>query len=111
MYADDLLIFWKSYHYRSHGDQRLILNTFAKMFGQEINASKSAIFFSTNTSYIVKEEIRTWFGVDYMKPDDKYLGMIVLGNTNLQGARSLLIVKTKMRLLGWKQHFLSHAGR
>ena len=54
--------------------QRL-LRVYEKASGQQLNRAKTSLFFSSNTSRDVQEEIKTRFGAQIIEQHKKYLGL------------------------------------
>ena len=51
-------------------------------YGQQLNCAKTSLFFSTNTSREVQEEIRERFGAQVIKQHEKYLDLLSLVGRN-----------------------------
>ena len=73
-FADDSLIFCKAMLKECDELQRL-LALYEKSSGQSLNHAKTSLFFSSNTSRDVQEEIKTRFGAQIIKQHEKYLGL------------------------------------
>ena len=43
--------------------------------GQQLNRSKTSLFFSPNTADEIKELIKTMFGANLIRPHESYLGL------------------------------------
>ena len=73
-FADDSLLFYKP---RTQECQNLVvtLNLYEAVSGQKINADKSSIFFSNNTSPELKAEILEVMGLMQDSKHNKYLGL------------------------------------
>ena len=54
--------------------QRL-LAVYEKGSGQQLNRAKTSLFFSSNTSRDIQEEIKNRFGAQIIKQHMKYLGL------------------------------------
>lgn len=50
-------------------------------------------------------------GLSKMSNEDKYLGFQILKQGNRSASHKFLVEKFDGKLIGWKRHFLSHAGR
>ena len=73
-FADDSLIFCKTTI--SYCDSlQCIFQVYEKESGQQLNHAKTSLFFSTNTSREVQEEIKVRFGAQVIEQHEKYLGM------------------------------------
>ena len=80
-FADDSLIFCKATLEECDELQRL-LGVYEKASGQQLNRAKTSLFFSSNTSRDVQEEIKTQFGAQIIKQHKKYLGLPSLVGRN-----------------------------
>ena len=60
-FADDSLIFCKATLKKCDELQRL-LAVYEKASSQSLNRAKTSLFFSSNTSREVQDEIKNWFG-------------------------------------------------
>ena len=80
-FADDSLIFCKATLKECDKLQRL-LAMYEKASGQQLNHAKTSLFFSSNTSRDVQEEIKNWFGAQIIKQHEKYLGLPSLVGKN-----------------------------
>ena len=54
--------------------QRL-LGVYEKAFGQKLNRAKTSLFFNSNSSRDVQEEIKNRFGIQIIKQHEKHLGL------------------------------------
>ena len=73
-FADDSLIFCKATLKECDKLQRL-LAMYEKASGQQLNHAKTSLFFSSNTSRDVQEEIKNRLGAKIIKQHEKYLGL------------------------------------
>ena len=80
-FADDSLIFCKPTLEECDELQRL-LGVYEKASGQQLNRAKTSLFFSSNTSRDVQEEIKTQLGAKIIKQHKKYLGLPSLVGRN-----------------------------
>ncbi|OMO52105.1 reverse transcriptase [Corchorus capsularis] len=110
LFADDCLLF-------SVADERncdTILNVLTKFrnaTGQVINFTKSAVFFSSNTSSECRRLIRDQLGVQDLQMDNKYLGLPTMWGRGKKAALSFIADRIKSKIQGWKSKLLSMAGR
>ena len=65
-FADNSLIFCKATLDNCESLQR-ILEIYERASGQQLNRAKTSLFFSSNTSHEVQEEIKQWFGTQVIK--------------------------------------------
>ena len=80
-FADDNLIFCKATLKECDELQRL-LRVYEKASRQQLNHAKTSLFFSSNTSRDVQEEIKNRFGAQIIKQHEKYLGLLSLVGRN-----------------------------
>ena len=73
-FIDDSLIFCKATISECESLQR-IFQVYENASGQQLNRAKSSLFFSTNTSMEVQEDIQERFGAQVIKQHEKYLGL------------------------------------
>ena len=73
-FANDSIIFCKSTLDKCNAIQR-ILGVFEQALGQQLNRTKTALFFSKNTPDEIKEEIKNRFGAQVIQQHEKYLGL------------------------------------
>ena len=109
-FADDSLIFCKATLKECDELQRLIA-LYEKASGQSLNRSKISLFFSSNTSREVQEEIKNRFGVQIIKLHEKYLGLPSLVRKNKRLTFNAIKEKLGKVLGGWKEKLLSKAGK
>lgn len=88
-----------------------ILERYEAALGQAISRRKTSIFFSRSTRQSVREDIPTLFGARVMEDCDTYLGFpMVSGKSKVNTFKGLQEKITK-RVMGWKEKFISKAGR
>ena len=80
-FADDSLIFCKAMLKECDELQRL-LALYEKASGQSLNRAKKSLFFNSNTSRKVQDEIKNRFGTQIIKLHEKYLGLPSLVGKN-----------------------------
>ena len=80
-------------------------------YGQQLNCAKTSLFFSTNTSREVQEEIRERFGAQVIKQHEKYLDLPSLVGRNKKASFSAIKDKLSKKLAGWKGKLLYKAGK
>ncbi|KAM1385218.1 hypothetical protein PS2_031366 [Malus domestica] len=88
-----------------------ILNTYASGYGQEINLSKSLIFFGTSTSKMTKKRIGNTLGIPSKDGFGKYLGLQADFGLSKKAVFEEIRDKIEARLAGWLEQFLSQAGK
>ena len=109
-FTDDSLIFCKATLEECDELQRL-LEVYEKDYGQQLNHVKTSLFFSSNTSRDVQEEIKNWFGAQIIKQHEKYLGLPSLVGRNKRTTFNAIKEKLGKVLAGWKEKLLSKVGK
>ena len=79
--------------------------------GQAINRQKTTLFFSKNTRREVRNDIQQMLGARIMSECEKYLGLPMPNGKSKVGTFKELQEKITKRVLGWKEKFISKAGR
>lgn len=110
LFADDSLIFCQAtveeWQHLLH-----LLGDYEASSGQAINRKKTSILFSKNTRTEVKANIQALLGARVMEDCETYLGLpMVAGKTKVNTFKALQ-EKINKKVLGWKQKFISKAGR
>ena len=105
-FADDSLIFCKVTIEECDILQR-ILSTYEKAFGQQLNQSKTSLFFSLNTVKEIQDEIRILFGAHVIRQHVKYLGLPSLVGRNKRNTFMEVKAKLAKKLASWKEKLLS----
>ncbi|GLT69877.1 hypothetical protein SLA2020_419910 [Shorea laevis] len=78
-FADDSLLFGEA-SVQKATTLLEILKEYEVVFGQQINLDKSSIFFSSNTSPAVQQQVMQTLNVSKVIVDDKYLGLpLIIG--------------------------------
>jgi hypothetical protein len=88
-----------------------ILQLYENASGQRLNANKTSIFFSKNTSLKDKGKILEVVGIPSSRRCDTYLGLPALVGKSRLAAFKSIIDKVWKRLQDWKLKFLSQAGK
>ena len=109
-FANDSLIFCKATLKECDELQRL-LALYEKASDQSLNRAKTSLFFSSNTSRDVQEEIKNWFGAQIIKQHEKYLGLPSLVGKNKRLTFNAIKEKLGTVLAGWEEKLLSKAGK
>ena len=84
---------------------------FEQASGQAINRQKTALFFSPNTEPRLREDIRAMFDAQVVTEFEKYLGLPMVGGKNKVSTFKDLRERIAKRVTGWKEKFISKAGR
>lgn len=109
-FADDSIIFCKASIENCDSLQR-VLNVYELASGQQLNRAKTSLFFSSNTTHEVQEEIKSKFGAQVIKQHKKYLGLPSLVGKNRKNSFKEIKDKLARKLAGWKEKLLSKAGK
>jgi hypothetical protein len=88
-----------------------ILDTYERASGQKLNKSKTSVFFSRNTHAETKAYILSLAGVSSTRSYEKYLGLPALIGRSKVSAFSDIKGRIWDRICGWKEKFLSQAGK
>jgi hypothetical protein len=109
-FADESLLFCRA-NFTEWINLIQVLQTYERASGQQLNAAKTAIFFSRNTSIAFLDFIRINAGLYISTAFERYLGLPALvGHLKRQTFASICgWVKTKLD--GWKEEFLSQVGK
>ncbi|PNY01940.1 ribonuclease H [Trifolium pratense] len=110
MFADDLLLFGQA----THNTMNSVMNTltkFCQMSGQQVNHTKTSIFYSKNVSRPIRDDLNALSSFTEASSLGNYLGVPALGRKPRSNDFYYLIDKVKNRLAGWKAKQLSMAGR
>jgi hypothetical protein len=109
-FADDNLLFCKASISQWHNLTSL-LKVYEDASGQRLNNNKTAIYFSGNTTQIVKKEIVEVAGILVNQRYDFYLGLhAMVGRSKIVAFKSIRDQVWKI-LQDWKLQFLSQAGK
>jgi hypothetical protein len=88
-----------------------ILEVYERASSQKLNKKKMAIFFSRNTKQAFCDHISSIPGISALKGYEKYLGLPALVGHAKRKTFASIIRRIGARLNGWKENFLSQAGR
>jgi ribonuclease HI len=110
LFADDSLLFCRSSIMEWAIIQELLSN-YERASGQKLNREKTSIFFSKNTKREAKEFILSTAGVTSSAHYESYLGLPALIGRSKVSSFSVLKGRIWERMNGWKEKFLSQAGK
>ena len=104
--ADDSLLFCRSSIMECHRIQDL-LSRYERASRQQLNRSKTSLFFSKSAPTKAIEQITSYLGIQEVKQYEKYLGLPTLVGRNRKA--SLMFIKETVwaKLQGWKEKLLS----
>ena len=88
-----------------------IFDVYGQCSGQQINRSKTTIFFSKSTSAELREHIKVALGVSEIKQYEKYLDLPSLVGGNKKASFSYIKESVWKKFQVWKEKLLSQAGR
>lgn len=109
-FADDSLLFARA----NEAEAEIILNLllrYQQAFVQVVNLKKSEVSFSANESVAAKESLRQKLGFNVVRSHVKYLGLPVIFGRKKKEVFSLVIDRVWKKVKGWKEGFLSRAGK
>lgn len=110
LFADDSLILARANREEATQLQN-ILELYERCSGQMINWSKLAAFFSTNTRDRDREDLREVLHITCETMNEKYLGLPIHVGRSKSEASGYLKDRIWKRIQGWKEKFLSWAGK
>lgn len=96
------------------GDIQSIQNIFERyerVSGQQVNKSKTTLFFSTNVSNATKHAIQEVLGVPEVKEYEKYLELPAVVGRNKRACLNFIKDHVWGKIQGWKKKLLSQAGK
>ena len=105
-FTDDSLIFCRASLEECDSLQR-IFQVYEAASGQQLNRTKTSLFFNSNTDTSVKEEIKNQFGAQVIKNHEKYLGLPSMVGRNKRNSFNSIKEKLAKKLSGWKEKLLS----
>ncbi|XP_027155078.1 uncharacterized protein LOC113755222 [Coffea eugenioides] len=109
-FADDSLVFCKANRPEA-GKLMKILKVYEKATGQQINTDKSSVFFSKNTTQLVREEVCHTMGSIQQIGQGQYLGLPMIITKSKEQVFGFIKNSIDKKLQGWKNKLLSQAGK
>ncbi|KAM1344713.1 hypothetical protein ACFX2H_033973 [Malus domestica] len=109
-FADDSVLFGKATTEEALGMLN-ILKTYARGSGQELNLSKSSIFFGSKTPNRTRLEIGRTMGIQCKVGFGKYLGLQADFGHSKKAVFEEVRDSLETRMTGWAEQFLSQAGK
>lgn len=110
LFANDCFLFFKANDQESN-IMKSILQVYGVAFGQEINYSKSEVFFSRNVGDAVRQSIAACLGVSISLGTGKYLGLPSMVGRSKKAVFSFIKDRVSRRINSWNSRNLSMAGR
>ncbi|GLT35476.1 hypothetical protein SLA2020_099250 [Shorea laevis] len=109
-FADDSLLFGEA-SVQEATTLLEILKEYEVVSDQQINLDKSSIFFSSNTSPAVQQQVIQTLNVSKVIVDDKYLGLPLIIGRKRAICFDFIRERVWSKIKGWKTKLLSRAGR
>jgi hypothetical protein len=88
-----------------------LLNTYGVASGQEINLSKSEVFFSRNLSKAAQEDLSGIMGVKHVMGTGRYLGLPSMVGRSKKATFGFIKDRIWKRINSWRGRALSKAGK
>jgi hypothetical protein len=110
LFADDCFLFCRSTLSETNQLMR-ILKTYEEASGQEINLSKSEVFFSRNLSIAAQEDLSQIMGVRHVLGTGNYLGLPSMIGRKKKGVFAFIKDRIWKRINSWRGRALSKAGK
>jgi hypothetical protein len=110
LFADDCFLFCRSTVEESNHLMQL-LKTYEEASGQEINLSKSEVFFSKNLSIAAQEDLSRIMGVNHVLGTRNYLGLPSMIGRKKKQIFSYLKDRVWKHINSWRGRSLSRAGK
>jgi hypothetical protein len=109
-FADDSVLFCKA-NAKEWEKIQVLLELYEKASGQKLNREKTSLLFSKNTPQAVKDQLVNLVGVTPTSCFEKYLGLPSMVGKSRIASFSSIKGRIWERINGWKEKFLSHAGK
>ena len=110
LFVDDSLILMRD-DLQNAVTLKRVLDTYCSSSGQLVSTPKSSIFFSPNTSVLVREGICGELDILTEALSDTYLGLPTMVGVDRSDCFQHLIDRVCQRLKGWKEKVLSMQGK
>ncbi|XP_062026327.1 uncharacterized protein LOC133742658 [Rosa rugosa] len=110
LFADDSLFFLEASVSNAY-NLLYLLKAYGVASGQQINYSKSSLYFSPNTPIIVIRVIAALFGIVAVSNPGRYLGLPTIWGRSKCAALAYIRDTVSRKLQGWKQQILTQAGK
>lgn len=109
-FADDSMLFTNASCKEAY-ELINVLNCYTMASGQRINLHKSGIIFSKNCPNQIKQEIIRILGMEEWANPGKYLGLTADWRRSKQNILKEICEKIISKTKGWREKFLSQAGK
>ena len=103
-FADDSVIFCRASLVECRKIQEL-LECYEKASSQQLNRSKTGLFFSKSTPLVITDQIKEALGVQEIKQFEKYLGLLLLWAEIRRQVYSILKKESRPNSKGGKNNF------
>ncbi|XP_060960022.1 uncharacterized protein LOC133030933 [Cannabis sativa] len=110
LFADDSYVYCRANERETSNVLRL-LQLFEAATGQQVNFTKSSIFFSSNTPLIIRERMCSMMRMPMADEQSTYLGLPCTMGRNKDVILGFLKDKMLKRVQSWEGRLLSKAGR
>ncbi|CAJ2659660.1 unnamed protein product [Trifolium pratense] len=110
LFADDCFIFCRSNLSETRKIME-ILKIYEDASGQEINLSKSEVFFSRNISQAAQEDLSNLMGVRHVLGTGTYLGMPCMVGRSKKATFAYIKDRIWRKINSWRSRHLSKAGK
>ncbi|XP_058770133.1 uncharacterized protein LOC131643821 [Vicia villosa] len=110
LFADDCFLFCRA-NLSEVEEIMKVINIYGMASGQEINLSKSEVFFSNNLSRPAQEDLASIMGVRHVLGTGKYLGLPSLIGRSKKATFSYIKDRIWNRINSWKGRSFSRAGK
>jgi hypothetical protein len=110
LFADDCFLFCRS-NLSETNKLMEILKIYEMASGQEINLSKSEVFFSRNMSRAAQEDLSNIMGVKHVLGTGTYLGLPSMVGRSKKDTFAYVKDRIWKRINGWRSRPLSRAGK
>ncbi|KAH0996802.1 hypothetical protein GBA52_020666 [Prunus armeniaca] len=90
---------------------KAILDYYCASSGQEVNSLKSSLHFSPNTDKGTRNNCGNIFGIPATCDPGPYFGLPTFWGCSKVAALAYVLDRINQNIAGWKQNFLSQAGR
>ncbi|XP_062149886.1 uncharacterized mitochondrial protein AtMg01250-like [Alnus glutinosa] len=106
LFADDSLLFCRA-SMEEWENLFQVLHLYEQASEQQLNAVKTSIFFSKNTSSKFRAFIHNYAGIPVNASSDKYLKLLAMVGRSKTRTFNSLCSRVQKKLDGWKEKFLS----
>ncbi|XP_060969704.1 uncharacterized protein LOC133036942 [Cannabis sativa] len=110
LFADDSYVYCRTNERKASNILRL-LHLFEAATGQQVNFSKSSIFFRSNTPIDLRNRLCTMLGMSMADERSTYLGLPCTMGRNEDAILGFLKEKMQKRIRSWEGRLLLKAGR